>query len=130
MAMRATLFPVLCLMAGPVLADPTLECGVNAQTQIEIGECLAGVDATVNAALEEVLYFARAAASDLDGETGRAESVPALEASQAAWEAYRDAQCGYVGTTWAGGSGTGSAIAACRIGLARDRIDALFATLS
>ena len=129
MAMRATVIPFLCLLAGPVLADPTLECGVDAQSQIEIGDCLTAVDATVNAALEQALSFAREAASDLDGATGRAESAPALEASQAAFVAYRDAQCGYVGSTWAGGSGTGLAITACRIGLARDRIDALFATL-
>ncbi|MFN9955020.1 MAG: lysozyme inhibitor LprI family protein [bacterium] len=76
-----------------------------------------------------MLSFARAAAEQLDADTGRPESVPALEASQAAWEAFRDAQCGYIGSTWAGGSGTGSAIGACRIELARDRIDALFAAL-
>jgi uncharacterized protein YecT (DUF1311 family) len=129
MTARALVFPVFCLCAGPALADPTLECSVTVETQIEIVECLTAIDANVTAALEQVLSFARNAAEQLDADTGRPESVPALEASQAAWEAYRDAQCGYIGSTWAGGSGTGSAIGACRIELARDRIDALFASL-
>lgn len=129
MTFRALSAVVACLVAGTAGADPTLECSVTAETQIEIVDCLTAVDATVTSALEQVLSFARSAAEQLDADTGRPESAPALEASQEAWVAYRDAQCGYIGSTWAGGSGTGSAIAACRIGLARDRIDALFASL-
>jgi uncharacterized protein YecT (DUF1311 family) len=129
MTLRALVVPVFCLVAGSAAADPTLECSVAGGSQIEIGDCLAAVDANVGAALEQALSFARSAAEELDATTGRADSVPALEASQAAWEAFRDAHCGYVGSTWAGGSGTGIAMAACRIELARDRVEALFATL-
>jgi uncharacterized protein YecT (DUF1311 family) len=129
MTLRALVVPVLCLVAGSAAADPTLECSVAGGSQIEIGECLAAVDANVSAALDQVLSFARASAEELDNSTGRAESVPALEASQAAWEAFRDAECGYIGSTWAGGSGTGIAMAACRIDLGRDRVEALFASL-
>lgn len=127
---RTLAFSALCLVAaGTAMADPTLECGVTAVSQIEITDCLIAVDETVHKGLEQVLSFARNAATELDTETGRAESLPALEASQAAWEAFRDAHCAYVGSNWAGGSGTGAAIASCRIELARDRTTALFAAL-
>ena len=57
--------------------------------------------------------------------TERETSVPALTAGQASWEAYRTAQCEFVGTTYGGGSGTGIAIRSCRIALARARADDL-----
>jgi uncharacterized protein YecT (DUF1311 family) len=129
MMMRALTLSALSIAAGAAAADPTLECGITAASQVEIVDCLMAVDETVQKGLDQVLSFARAAAEELDAETGRAESVPALEASQAAWVAYRDAHCGYIGTNWAGGSGTGPAIASCRIELARDRTAALFAAL-
>jgi uncharacterized protein YecT (DUF1311 family) len=120
------LIPVLCLLAQSAVADPSLECSLAASSQVETGNCLAEVEATVSAALDQALTVARESASELDSVTGREVALPALEAAQAAWVAWRDAECEFVGSTFGGGSGTGIAITSCRIELARDRIEALF----
>ena len=112
----------LILAAGAAAADPALECNTGASSQIEIGECVAEMEARVDAALEAAMSFALAAATDLDEVTGREVAVPALEASQAAWAAYRDAHCEFVGATFGGGSGTGIAIRGCRVEVGRARV--------
>ena len=117
---------LLVLFAAPgAQADPTLECSNRAGSQIEVGECLVGVEKNVDAAMVDALGFALEAARELDKVTERKSVVPALEAGQANWSAYRDQHCEYVGTTWGGGSGTGMAIRSCRIELGRARTDVL-----
>jgi uncharacterized protein YecT (DUF1311 family) len=128
--MKTLLIPALAvLVAGAALADPASECGVDLGSQVEIGDCVAATEKRVEANLATMLGFATDAAKELDGLTGRAVSLPALEASQAAWSAYRDAQCDYVGATFGGGSGTGIAISSCRIELGRARVAELAAFL-
>jgi uncharacterized protein YecT (DUF1311 family) len=122
-------FPVLSLLLiAPTLAgaDPALECNTGASSQVEIADCVAETEARVDAAVEAALGFAMTSATDLDEITGREVAVPALEASQAAWAAFRDAQCEFAGATFGGGSGTGIAIRSCRIDLGRARIAELF----
>jgi uncharacterized protein YecT (DUF1311 family) len=120
--MKTLLISVTALFAaGAALADPATECGVDLGSQVEIGDCVAATEKRVEASLATMLGFATDAAKELDGVTGRAVSVPALEAAQAAWIAWRDAQCDYVGSTFGGGSGTGIAISSCRIELGRAR---------
>ena len=112
----------LCLVlwgAGTALADPATECGGS--SQVEIGNCVADTLARVDATIEVFLGFAKSSAEELDGVTGRVVTVPALDAAQAAWLAYRDAHCDYVGATFGGGSGTGIAINSCKIELGRAR---------
>ena len=75
--------------------------------------------------MQVALGFAMEAAKSLDTVTEREAALPALEAGQAAWSAYRDQHCEYVGVTFGGGSGTGMAIRGCRIELARARTNAL-----
>ncbi|MFC3615719.1 lysozyme inhibitor LprI family protein [Lutimaribacter marinistellae] len=122
--------PAACLalvtaLAAPALADPATECGGS--SQVEIGACVADTLKRVDATVELYLGFARASAQELDDVTGRSAAVPALEAAQAAWSAYRDAQCTFVGATFGGGSGTGIGIDSCRIELGRDRAKELLA---
>ena len=107
------LFMIAMALAGAARAEPTLEC--PGSSQIEIGACVTEALRAVDQAVDSVLGFARAAAQDMDDTTGRAETLPALEAAQAAWSAWRDAQCTYVGATYAGGSGSGIAVTACRV---------------
>ena len=104
-------------------AAPSSEC--EGASQIEIGNCVAKTEATVNKTIEMALGFAMNSAADLDQVTGRKVAVPALIAGQSAWEAYRDQHCAFVGATFGGGSGTGIAILDCRIELGRDRFDTL-----
>ena len=114
----------LCLAPIAGFADPTLEC-TDAPSQVEIGACVADMEARVEIALQSAYGFATDAARELDEVTGRAAAIPALEASQAAWAAYRDAQCEAVGASFGGGSGTGIGITACRVQLGRARVDEL-----
>jgi uncharacterized protein YecT (DUF1311 family) len=83
------------------------------------------MEGRVNGALEESYSFAIAAAKELDDVTGRVAALPALEAAQNAWAAFRDAQCEAVGASFGGGSGTGIAITSCRIDLGRARVEEL-----
>ena len=122
----AVLLALTCV-PGSVFADPATECGGS--SQVEIGACVADTLQRVDATIEIYLGFAMSSAKDLDEVTGRSVAVPALEASQAAWSAYRDAQCDYVGATFGGGSGTGIGINSCRIELGRERAGELMRQL-
>lgn len=114
-------------LAAPAVgrADPTLECGIDLGSQVEIGDCLAATEARVDETVAQALGFAMEAAKALDADTGRPGAAPGLEAGQAAWSAFRDAHCAFVGATFGGGSGTGAAIRACRIDLGRERVGTL-----
>lgn len=114
---------IALVFALPAFADPATECGGS--SQVEIGNCVADTLDRVDATIDIYLGFAMNSAKDLDEMTGRSAAVPALEAGQAAWSAYRDAHCDYVGSTFGGGSGTGIAINSCKIELGRDRADEL-----
>ncbi len=109
----------VCAVPGGATASPDMEC--SGSSQVEIAGCLAQVEETVDKVVATTLGFAATAAKELDEVTGRDVAVKALEAGQAAWSAYRDAHCDFVGTTFGGGSGTGIAIRSCRIDLARAR---------
>jgi uncharacterized protein YecT (DUF1311 family) len=122
---RLLVLPFL-LVPSITTADPALECNTGASSQVEIGECVAETEARVDAAVEAAYGFAMTSATDLDEVTGREVAVPALEAAQAAWTAYRDAQCEFAGATFGGGSGTGIAIRSCRVDLGRARVTELF----
>ncbi len=102
-------------------ADPAMECG-DAGSQVEIAECVSKAETAVNDALEVSLSFAMSSAAELDEVTQRDVAVPALEKAQAAWSAYRDSHCEYVGTTFGGGSGTRIAITSCRVEIGRARV--------
>ncbi|WP_111428398.1 lysozyme inhibitor LprI family protein [Rhodobacteraceae bacterium DSL-40] len=129
-AFRLTL-PLLLvpLLPAAASADAALECSRGLGSQVEIADCVAAAEATVDETVNAALGFAKEAAQELDGVTGRPVSVPALEASQVAWAAYRDAQCDYIGATYGGGSGSGIAIRSCRVALGRARVAELMASI-
>ena len=109
----------------PASADPALECSIANTSQVEVADCIAQQEVTVDRTVNQALGFARDTAAELDSVTDRQVAAPALEAGQAAWTAYRDAHCAYVGTTFGGGSGAGIAEGACRIMLGRARVEEL-----
>jgi uncharacterized protein YecT (DUF1311 family) len=117
---------ILGLLPTLSAADPSFECSMKASSQLETANCLQAVEETVEMTLEATLKLAAASARDLDGITGRALAVPALERSQKSWAQYREEQCNFVGTMFGGGSGTGIAIRSCRIELGRARVKQLF----
>lgn len=115
-----SLLCTLALLPSVALADPSMECPGG--SQIEIGACVSAMLEAVDGAVVEALGYARTSADGLDSETGRVVARPALEAAQAAWSAYRDAQCDFVGAGFGGGSGTGIAITGCRVEMGRARV--------
>lgn len=121
------LIAFVLLAPAVAAADPSLECNSGASSQVEIADCMAETEARVDAAIEAALSFAMTSATDLDEITGREVALHALEAAQAAWVAYRDAQCEFAGSTFGGGSGTGIAIRSCRVELGRARVTELLA---
>ncbi|WP_282128821.1 lysozyme inhibitor LprI family protein [Roseobacter litoralis] len=120
---RIAIFFLLTCLASIVFADPATECGGG--SQVEIGSCVADTLQRADATVDIYLGFAMSSAAELDEVTGRTVAVPALEAAQAAWSAYRDEQCAYVGTTFRGGSGARIGINSCRIELGRNRAEEL-----
>lgn len=118
---------LLSVVPATAWADPSLECSIGNGSQIEIGNCVAAAETSVDQALDLALQFAMDSAKELDGITEREMAAPALEAGQVAWSAFRDAHCEFIGTTFGGGSGTGIAIQSCRVELGRARIAQLMA---
>ena len=112
---------------GAAVADPILEC--PGDSQVDVRACLAETEARADAALASAVAFAHDSAASMDALMGGTAGVEAFEAGQTAWEAYRDAHCDYIGSTYGGGSGTGPAITACRITHARERIAELMAAI-
>lgn len=123
--MKRLLTAMLCAFCVPsaVFSDPATECGGS--SQVEIGACVAEMLERVDLTVDIYLGFAMRAAEALDEITGRSSAVPALDAGQAAWSAYRDAHCDYVGATFGGGSGAAIGVDSCKIKLGRDRAEDL-----
>jgi uncharacterized protein YecT (DUF1311 family) len=114
----------VCAMAKGALADPILECGLLAGENIAVGDCLCTQLDISYRAMIEAQELALGTARQLDERTGTEVAVLGLEASQQAWEAYRDVECQTVGV-FAGDGTPETAQLACEIRLTRARIDAL-----
>ncbi len=117
----ATVFCVFTL-AGTGQGAPVDECALVSESEVEVGNCLVQVGRNMEILIDESLARALKTATRLDEDSERPMAVEALKAAQAAWQAYRDAQCEYVGATYGGGSGTGNAILSCRVELDRARL--------
>jgi uncharacterized protein YecT (DUF1311 family) len=86
------------LGSGPAaLADPILECGLLAGENIEVGDCLRTQLYISHRAMIEAQELALGTARQLDERTGTEVAVLGLEASQQAWETYRDVECQTLG---------------------------------
>jgi uncharacterized protein YecT (DUF1311 family) len=129
----------LCLLAGVLGAvgmseragaDPIMECGVTTASQVELRACLDEQLEVTHRAMAQALSIARSQADELDRVTGADAAVLGLEASQQAWEAFRDVNCQLRSTLAAGGSGAGAFQRACEIAMTRARADELLRLIS
>jgi uncharacterized protein YecT (DUF1311 family) len=113
--------------AGGTRADPIMECGLMAQGQAGLHDCLSKQLEVISGAMTQALELARGQAQERDRGNGGDTAVLAVEASQQAWEAHRDTAC-QTRAIFAGG-GLGAAPdavqLACEIELTRARTDAL-----
>ena len=115
----------LSAAAGEAAADPILECGLMTEGAAELSECLNGQLEVSHGAMNEALALARGAAQEFDRTSGGDAAVLGIEASQQAWEAYRDTEC-QTRAIFAGSDAQADGLAsACAIELTRERTDAL-----
>ncbi len=111
-------------VTGAARASPLLECGVMSPEAAALNTCLSAQLEVSHGAMEEALALARASAEALDQAAGGDAAVLGVEASQQAFEAYRDTHCSteaaFVDSTRAA-----DVELACEIALTRARTDAL-----
>jgi uncharacterized protein YecT (DUF1311 family) len=111
--------------AGGAASDPILECGLMTEGAPDLGECLNGQLEVSHGAMEEALALARGDAEQLDRASGGDTAVLGVEASQQAWEAYRDTECQTRAIFAGAGAEADGVELACAIELTRERTDAL-----
>ena len=114
-----------CALAPGALADPILECGLLAGEKIAVGDCLRTQLDISHRAMIEAQDLALGRARQLDERTGTKVAVLGVEASQQAWEAYRDVECQTLGVFAGDATPAETAQLACEIRLTRARTDAL-----
>jgi uncharacterized protein YecT (DUF1311 family) len=121
-AIRLGLPLVTALAAQPSLAGTPLEdCYAKHANRVEVGQCL---KAERVAAVDELRgTYAEAKAATGKAGAARDSEAPgkALERSQKAWIAYRDAQCRLAYEMMMPGTGAGDAANDCIIRLTRER---------
>jgi uncharacterized protein YecT (DUF1311 family) len=112
-------------MTGSAWADPILECRVLAGDAIAVDDCLRTQLDISYRAMSEAQDVARGAARQLDERSGTEAAVLGLEASQQAWEAYRDVECQTIALFAGDGVAVEAAQLACEIRLTRARTDGM-----
>ncbi len=100
------------------LAAPEVPDCVNARTTPEINACAAADLADSQARLDRYLA---AAHERLERNDNSPAVLQELNAAQATWASYRDAECGAVYTNWSSGTIRGLAELTCRIALTDQR---------
>ena len=123
------------LLSGTAAAGALVECQAPARDADAVARCLTALDLETLARLKQAEERAAAAARDLDERTKRGTTAyAALAQSSRAFALYQGAQCDYVHVTTPGANlrpkSAGPAAAdlariACRIDIARQRIDQL-----
>lgn len=116
--------------AGSVSAQSPSECRALAGNEMALRQCLQNELDANYLAMNEALAGARAVAKRTDRLTGGEVAVFAVEASQHAWEAYRDTAC-QARAAFVDGGGERAAIElACTIELTRSRTEELLGLAS
>jgi uncharacterized protein YecT (DUF1311 family) len=111
--------------AGNALAEVPSQCRVLASDPMALQECLQSELDASYLAMNEALAGVRAVAARTDQATGREIAVLAVEASQHAWESYRDTACQARAAFVDGGSEAAATELACEIELIRSRTEEL-----
>lgn len=100
-------------------ANACMKATPGGETTAGMGGCLEAEwlywDARLNAAYGRALEAARA--MDAEAMAGAPNQAEALRAMQRLWIPYRDGQCAYVASLWAGGTGAGPASLHCLMDL-------------
>lgn len=108
----------MILLAAALAMAPAVPC--QGDTTIEIQACAAQELKTADAELNR--YY-RAATTRLKGEPA---TLAKLRRSEAAWIAYRDAECAAVFQNWTPGTIAGTELLGCKTRLTRERTAAIW----
>ncbi len=120
--MRTAAMLAMILCCGVANAETALnECWRQSANHQEASACLRSESNKTEAALAQAARAMRAEMARLDSVTGRNGAVDAFDASQAAFEQYRERTCAWIAAAAAGGSGTGDMALDCMIRLTRQR---------
>jgi uncharacterized protein YecT (DUF1311 family) len=111
----------------PVLAD---QCEAFVADPAALQECLQREHDAAELAMNEALGGARAVAQGIDERSGGQIAVLAVEASQQAWEGYRDTGCEARAAFMASAGGADAVELACAIELTLTRTEELLALAS
>ena len=125
-----SLFPLASALAAigvsaSAWADPILECRELTGKDLPVEECLRTQLDISYRAMIEAQELARGTAQQLDERTGTELALRGVEASQHAWEAYRDVECTTMAVIVAQDLPAETAQLACEIRLTRARTDTL-----
>ena len=118
-------FALATAMSGSARADPVLECRVLTGDDMAVRDCLRTQLDISYRAMAGAQELARGAARQLDDRTGSEFALRGVEASQHAWEAYRDVECQTIAVFAAEGLPAETTQLACEIRLTRERTDVL-----
>jgi len=106
----------MMILAGASAAEAQAGDCPNAVSTVEINGCLAGELDRANAELHRyVMAAGKRVRQDSDGPGAAA----GFDKAEAAWAAYREAECGAVYDYWSGGTIRGAMSLTCRIDLTR-----------
>jgi uncharacterized protein YecT (DUF1311 family) len=123
--LASALLLVPLALPPPARADPVGECQVTSANQVAVTECLRADLAAADQVMAGALERLQQRADELDQVTGRPEARAAVDASQAQWQAFREADCRVRAALAAGAAGSGQFELACAITLSRLRADEL-----
>lgn len=108
-----------CSLAGA--GSPLDECWQHSANRQESAACLRAKLAEAKDGLARAYRDIRDEMERLDRVTGRHSAVKALDASQRAFEQYRERTCAWIAAAAAGGSGAGDMALDCMIRLTQQR---------
>jgi uncharacterized protein YecT (DUF1311 family) len=115
---------VTVLFAAVTLAAPDLGVCKDAVTTVDVSACLARVLEREDDRMDGYFAAVIARADELGDRIVGADSpevIEALQTSQRAWLAYRDAECSALYAWWSDGTIRGPKALQCRIDLTRER---------
>lgn len=115
-------FVAAFLWSGPVLADPSMECGINNGSQVDIDNCVIAMLKVVDIVVDTSFKDALKNAKEIDKGNMTTNTAPALQAAQDEWVKYRKEHCLYISNTFGGGSQSGIAFNSCNVEKGRERV--------
>lgn len=118
--MSRAVLPLLLLVCSAAPAQAAEPCAEEANT-VAVNACLTRWVAAQDEALARAVARLRAAWREQDAVSGSPPVLPAFDAAQAAWEAYRRRECAARALIFGSGTGAAAASGRCELALSVQR---------